>query len=1036
MNLFCLFNSCWWEKSVRCIAMGAVFFSGCLAFGATEDISETIHMEIYESLSARQGVTIRQLGNLVKGAKQTFQFEMTVPESLDLRIGFKHAPFNGTKLNVEFNGHRLLPYFAFGGDTRYDRVKNDPGMRPPLATIEGRWLIPANWVLTDSKNDLVIWTTGIQVDNILSRIGPVPKLEIESVTLGAVDGGNFPIYANSIYYDFSIWAQGQPWGLGVGGPRRHRFDLALSGIINGDGISSVIPPLSKPQSALWAVKRACEDDALGWGIAHREFYTIWEFAGNPRLWAKYINVDGDLETQSTFHEQTISAKAISNAPTARGADVVLYDVEKYANTLDPAIRMLAPYADYYNFKCEQRGPAGQGFGSDGQRWSEFNMTGDDWARNHYQAAKAARDLVQRYDSEDGRVQEMHFWHYRGVRHLLYDSALKHDQPAGKMIDIFMTHFNRLETYDYDVHGNKILADTYDLQYPNGINGDLDYPEIAIDFNRFRLGHTEADMHLGDLKVNRWGNGDPFDYRAGFRGDELMHNSENGVWNTGYSAPAPYQFLQGFFSYSLLPTGSSEPRDLHVTKRASLTDTNDHHVNLFGHWIESAGFTKRLRTVDPLYGDLFGWTGQEYCTYGDSISMVGIKEPHHRIPPFDAYGLVRRICYAFVTSGPICPAYLNNPHSDDLFVKCLIQTFDSEPYIGIYAANFDSREKTLDVTLPISFPKGTMARIYDDRAWDWQASAQVISVPSGRHFRHQAKVPALGAYLVLISAGPEVIAHTMKLPAPPLILLPIRDAAISETHPTFQWQKSHEGTASYAVEVAREALFRPQDRVELSDTVKESSYTMRTIPDPQWRYFWRVRAIDENGRWGMWTRPRAFVYQWPEYSAEFPPQPASLGSRAHLPHTEIPGWDGPLRDALFASPDNLAHQGEIFATEGHAIWHDRSESGSGSRAVDLLAYSVWNNGGKIPAQWCVIWPKRVRFSRVKILWADAYLPSEFAIQISNDAQVWTEIYQSDDGNEQLTELNLERSVEANYFRIYITGSDRESLDVAIREVLIQ
>ena len=45
------------------------------------------------------------------------------------------------------------------------------------------------------------------------------------------------------------------------------------------------------------------------------------------------------------------------------------------------------------------------------------------------------------------------------------------------------------------------------------------------------------MKLGDPKVNRWGNGQPFDYRAGFRGDEMMYNSENGIWHTGYAGPA-------------------------------------------------------------------------------------------------------------------------------------------------------------------------------------------------------------------------------------------------------------------------------------------------------------------------------------------------------------------------------------------------------------------------------------------------------------------------------------------------------------------
>ena len=50
----------------------------------------------------------------------------------------------------------------------------------------------------------------------------------------------------------------------------------------------------------------------------------------------------------------------------KGADIVLYDPAKYAAALEPAIR-LSPYTDFYNFKCEQAGPWGQGFGLDGER---------------------------------------------------------------------------------------------------------------------------------------------------------------------------------------------------------------------------------------------------------------------------------------------------------------------------------------------------------------------------------------------------------------------------------------------------------------------------------------------------------------------------------------------------------------------------------------------------------------------------------------------------------------------------------------------
>jgi len=396
-------------------------------------------------------------------------------------------------------------------------------------------------------------------------------------------------------------------------------------------------------------------------------------------------VDGDPETRTLFHTQTIFKHVLEGDPAAAGADVVLYDVQKYRASLEPAIRVLAPYVDFYNFKCEQHGPWGQGFGDDGERWAAYGLHGEHWARNYYQACKAARDLVLKYDPQDGRVEEQNHW-FPPIRHVLFDTALLRGQPMGDMIDVLTTHFGSLLPYDLSAEGRMVPGMSLELQYPGGrFDGprghwpghltragfvqfaDVLYPEVAIDFNRYRLGRTERDMTLGDPSVNRWGNGKPFDYRAGCRGDEMMYNSENGIWQ-GYSAPSAYQYLHGVFTYGLLPTGDSEPRELTITTRQSVTETREVHVNLYGEWVECVGHTKRLRTVDPLYGDMFGWTGNEHCNMGDYITMVGIKDHHHRLRPHDAYGLVRRVCYAFLTTGTVLPARVNPGHYDGLFVR--------------------------------------------------------------------------------------------------------------------------------------------------------------------------------------------------------------------------------------------------------------------------------------------------------------------------------------------------------------------------------
>jgi len=976
---------------------------------------QAIGIELTGAQGARERVTVRKIGKLAAGGRQRFSARLGRAESLELRVPFAAAPFNGTQLNATVNGRRLLPYFAFGGDIRYDAVKGKPGMRPPVATIEGRWIISADWLRAGS-NEVTLWTTGVTKDAALERLGPKPEIRIASITIGPLDGTEPPVYSNSVYYDFDVWAQGYPWG--DTDPNRLRNTLALLGVINGKGMPCVAPTLGGSEASLWATKRACEDNALGWGMGHQEFYTIWEFTEKPQLWADMIDVDNNVETKGVIGGATVY-------PQRRppGIDLVMYKPEEYAKTLEPAIRYLSPYTDFYNFKCEQSVARGYGFGQDGNLWKDYGYDANRWARNHYEGNKAAHDLVQKYNPEVGRVEEMHFWGST-LRTILYDTALKRNQPESNLIDILMTHFTGIDASDRDAEGRTTKESSYDRQYPHPApRATMTYPEIAIDLNRYRLSRTEKDMTLGDPKVNRWGGGQPFDYRAGFRGDEPIYNSENGIWNTGYCGQTPYQFLQGFFSYSLLPTGASEPRDLNIQTRASLTEMKEQTVRRYGEWVEGAGNTKRLRTVDPLYGDMFGWTGMEYCNFGDYISMVGIKEPHHRVAPNDAFGLARRTCYAFVTAGPVIPAEMNPGSSDDLFVKALAQTFNSQTYIGIYAANFSTVPQALDVTLPFAFPAGTQALVFDDRAWDWLASARLLSVPAGDSFRYTTMAPALSAWLVLIPVSPETLAAACDLPAAPA-QLSLPDMSVEEGLPAFNW-KAADPRASYTVEVGREAIFRPRDRVELAEGVTGTSYTMKAAPAERWRYFWRVAAVDEQGKRGPWSAPRAFVYRWPEYAAVFPAKEAAAPS---------PLWPTPA-GRLLDDEGDLTWQGDIFGTGGNM--------NSPTRAIDRQDSTFWTNGTdegnaqhQLPAEWCVIWPQTTTLRSVKIEWKQDMLPGEFTLQVSDDAKVWRQLLKLSDNIGVVTELILPQPVTARYFRINIPSAKNENGGVGIREVFLR
>ncbi|MHB0937129.1 MAG: discoidin domain-containing protein [Armatimonadota bacterium] len=990
-----------------------------LSFRLAQAGPRAIPLDLSGAQQGRQPLTTAYIGNLAAGNRQAFTLKLPRRESLELRVPFTEAPFNGTQLNAQVNGRRLAPYFAFGGDIRYDAVKGKPGMRPPLATIEGRWVIPAGW-LRDGNNELILWTTSVQRDAALERLGPKPAIRIAGLTVGPLDGARLPMYANSVYYDFDLWPSSYLWEE----PLLPYYDMALAGAINGKGMACITPPVGAPESALWGVKRQCEDFALNWGFGHQEFYTIWQFADKPEAWAKFVDVDNDPETSGPIHDQTLFPNR-----QQKGADIVLYDTAKYAASLEPAIRYLAPYTDFYNFKCEQNGPRAQGFGVDGERLKEYGIHGDLWARNHYEANKAARDLVRLYDPDDGRVQEMHHWR-QGLRPVLYDTALKRGQPMGDLVDILMVHYDLMEENDRGLAGLSVEGNAFDRQFPypekiRPLTGDGPagnrYPESAIEFNRYRLSRTEQDMTLGDAQVNRWGTGQPFDFRAGFRGDEMIYNSENSIWRTGYAGPSTYQFLHGFFSYSLLPTGAGEPRDMKITVRKALNETEDLPVRRYGEWVNGAGGTKRLRTVDPLYGDMFGWTGQEWGSFGDYISMPGLKEPHHRVPPNDAFGLVRRTCYAFVTTGPIVPLALNRECSDRLFVKSLVQTFNGRQYLGIYTANFTGKAQRLDVTLPIAFPAGTEALVFDDRAWDWKRSARPLAVPAGKEFRYKTTVPALGAWLVLIPVDTRTVAQAYRLPAAPVQLSPMHDGAITEGLPAFTWNAG-DTQARFTVEVAREAIFRPQDRIELAEGIAGTGYTLTVPLQEKQRYFWRVCAVDAQGRRGPWSPPRAFVYRWPEYSQAFPPR-----ETVELP--AVPAISPP------AGPENLAWLGEIWGTGGYM--------NAPSRAIDGQSFSFWTNGMNdgnshfgMPAEWCVLWRKPTALCAVTIHWHEELLPLEFILQVSDDGKAWTELFRQAENIGPVTEFALPQPVTARFFRILIPRAKNENGNVGIREVSLR
>src|SRR5206468_1602745 len=162
--------------------------------------------------------------------------------------------------------------------------------------------------------------------------GPKPAIRISAVALRRADGSDLPAFANTIYFDFDVWPQG--FEFGSDSRPRHHQDLALLGVLNGTGMPPITATLGGVEMSLWGLKRTCEDNVLNWGYGHQEFYTIWEFCSKPKLWARYLDVDKNPKTRSRFHGQTVYDYVLNQEPDARGADVMLYDVDRYRKALE------------------------------------------------------------------------------------------------------------------------------------------------------------------------------------------------------------------------------------------------------------------------------------------------------------------------------------------------------------------------------------------------------------------------------------------------------------------------------------------------------------------------------------------------------------------------------------------------------------------------------------------------------------------------------------------------------------------------------
>jgi hypothetical protein len=289
------------------------------------------------------------------------------------------------------------------------------------------------------------------------------------------------------------------------------------------------------------LKLQAENARVNWGFGRTNFYSIWHLCNTANQWAEFVDLDKNPATQGKIHVQ------FANPPTVpAGTDIALIKPNGYLDALKQGIDALLPYSSDYNLTCEQWGPRGQGFG----RW---------WGGDHAAQGYDAKKWADNYQIEFGKVvayihqknpgapvMAPHWW-IPDIRFLLYDTSLARGFKMRDMTDAMMTHYYSFPFAGYTPDGKPVMDDDKNrapvcdpqLQYPGGQFGPPDWeksrpymgtyalvPEIAIDWNRYRLSRTEKNLLPGiDKSKHRWADGRPFNFEAGFDGDEQSYNNE-------------------------------------------------------------------------------------------------------------------------------------------------------------------------------------------------------------------------------------------------------------------------------------------------------------------------------------------------------------------------------------------------------------------------------------------------------------------------------------------------------------------------------
>lgn len=763
--------------------------------------------------------TTEQLSEFEKpGGKIDIKVSLKKVENVAITIDFQDAAFGGADIRCRVNGRVLPSYLALGEDSRYAEAKKNPNLHPPEAKIQANWVVPKAWA-------------GKNLEIKLENAGP-GWAKPTRLMVSRVDADNAPRYQNPVPICAYLWFwQGNP---GFLSNEEDYWNRLILGTIPGS-------------QAFAHHVRSPEDSKVGYSIGKVHWYTLPHYKYEPQTHNDLVVVDNDPKTEPI---------------RLRTRDGMRKKLEEWLKTgLVPArlcqVYLNWDYVDLLTLYLEQDVP--------------------DWAVNYTYAAKGYTPKVwaEAWVQSDEQVKS-----------LLNESA-----PWVRLSSEFNFRPSMKE-WVLKVPTQQLGHKARD--YMDSINDHcfgFHYPEVALEMNRLRLGRSEKDLVVP--KPERLaGSEDPYrvgkdggivftkpeefdvkgaqtsslDYRVGFDGDEELSNDETVGFGAGTATylqgdNTAYRFLYGLIAYSLLPTGEGESKE-------------PPGVKIHGVWENGPKYTKRLRTKDPLFGDLFGFSRWEYCSSGGSYGMRGPLERCARRPPEDAFLALRRAGLGFQADGPVFPVCINDKDSANLLIKAFTGHFDWVPFIELAAVNEDDVPHALDVSLYVGHNQPIEMLVFNDRAaLKHDGRAERVS-PQDGELRYQATVPGRSAWQVLIFDKDGKLSSWAGAPDTPTVLAPQKDADLGTAPVALKWGSGKPG-ASYILQLGTEALFAKKHLLQ-EEMVKGNEFAVpERFLKPKTRLWWRVRAVAEDGTSSAWSAPSSFCYQWSERAKFFTEQREKL-----------------------------------------------------------------------------------------------------------------------------------------------------------------